>query len=414
MKTALIFGITGQDGSYLAELLLSKGYRVIGVSRRSSTSTDERIRHLYGNPNFRVLPGDITDAFCVHRLNVQCEPDEIFNLAAQSHVAVSFGEPSHTTDVDYRGPLNILESMRILRGHLLEWGITQKFYQASSSEMFGSSVSTRERESCHGCVVEETYQDESTPFLPNSPYAIAKLAAHHLVRVYRESYGLFACSGILFNHESPRRGAEFVTRKITKYLAEFRRHTMKTGQSGGFAPLKLGNLTAERDWGFAGDYVEAMWLMLQDKTTPDEMEDFVIATGETHTVDEFLTEAFKVANLQQNWTIDRTLFRPCEVPYLCGDSSKARQKLGWKPKVGFKELVKMMVEADISEMFGPGKDPLGYSDRPSKSAHGQKFLICPDCGMATDGNAVHGDKNGKDCLTVKGRRGWRKLGDYDG
>lgn len=321
-KKALISGITGQDGSYLTELLLSKGYEVHGVIRRASVFNTGRIDHLYKDPKISGVKlflhyGDLADASNMSRLIEKIEPDEIYNLAAQSHVKVSFDIPEYTTDIDATGTCRILDAIKDTR-------TKAKFYQASSSEMFGK--------------VQAVPQSESTPFYPRSPYACAKLYSHWLTVNYRESYGIFACSGILFNHESPRRGETFVTRKITRGLADIM--AKKTDK------LYLGNLDAKRDWGFAGDYVEAMWLMLQQ----DEPDDYVIATGETYSVKQFLDEAFGYAGL--DWKkyveISEKYFRPAEVDLLIGDSSKARQKLGWKPKVDFKNLVKMMVDHDLA------------------------------------------------------------------
>ena len=354
-KKVLIWGITGQTGSYLAELLLSKGYEVVGVSRRTSTPNDERIRHLYSEYDslrFRTVQGDVTDPMCVYRNIADFVPDEIYNLAAQSFVGLSFIEPSHTTDVTYKGALNILEAIRTYRSHG-QWFDNMRFYQASSSEMFGSACSlnyaeygTRHYDATKNDFTDLQrdclFQSEKTPFIPNSPYAVAKLAAHNLVRVYRESYGLFVCSGILMNHESPRRGEQFVTRKITKYLANY-----KSEKQAGRTPakLKLGNLAAKRDWGHASDYTRAMWLMLQ-QPMPD---DYVIATGEAHSVQDFLDRALFHAGLvgEDLVEIDPTLFRPCEVPFLRGDASKAKKVLGWSPQVSFDELVKEMVESDM-------------------------------------------------------------------
>ncbi len=321
-KKALISGITGQDGSYLTELLLSKGYEVHGVIRRASVFNTGRIDHLYKDPKISGVKlflhyGDLADASNMSRLIEKIEPDEIYNLAAQSHVKVSFDIPEYTTDIDATGTCRILDAIKDTR-------TKAKFYQASSSEMFGK--------------VQAVPQSESTPFYPRSPYACAKLYSHWLTVNYRESYGIFACSGILFNHESPRRGETFVTRKITRGLADIM--AKKTDK------LYLGNLDAKRDWGFAGDYVEAMWLMLQQ----DEPDDYVIATGETYSVKQFLDEAFGYAGLdwKKYFEISEKYFRPAEVDLLIGDSSKARQKLGWKPKVDFKNLVKMMVDHDLA------------------------------------------------------------------
>lgn len=322
VKKAFITGISGQDGSYLAELLLEKGYEVHGIVRRSSSVFRERLEHLY--PKFKdkqlfLYYGDITDGSSLARLLYKLQPDEIYNLAAQSHVKISFDIPEYTTNVVAIGTLRILESIRDI-------GVKTKFYQASSSEMFGK--------------VLEVPQTEKTPFYPRSPYACAKVLAHQFTVNYRESYGLFACNGVLFNHESPRRGENFVTRKITQGIASI--------LSKKIDKIMLGNLDAKRDWGYAPDYVEAMWLMLQ-QDTPD---DYVIATGDTHSVREFLEEAFKIVNL--DWkkyiVVDKKYFRPAEVDLLIGDSTKARQKLGWQPKVNFKELVKLMLEADCLEV----------------------------------------------------------------
>ncbi len=328
-KKALITGITGQDGSYLTELLLGKGYEVHGIIRRSSSFNTGRIDHLYNNPEIYgkklfLHYGDLADASCISRLLEKIVPDEIYNLAAQSHVKVSFEVPEYTTDIDATGTCRVLDANR-------DTSIKTKFYQASSSEMFGK--------------VQEIPQKETTPFYPRSPYACAKLYSHWLTVNYRESYGIFACSGILFNHESPRRGETFVTRKITRGLADIM--AKKTDK------LYLGNLDAKRDWGFAGDYVEAMWLMLQQ----EEADDYVIATGETYSVKEFLDESFGYVGL--DWKkyveISEKYFRPAEVDLLIGDSSKAQKKLGWKPKVNFKELVRMMVDADLNGLDTTGR-----------------------------------------------------------
>jgi GDPmannose 4,6-dehydratase len=317
MKTAMITGITGQDGSYLAEFLLNKGYRVIGLKRRTSTICTERINKIYNHENFTLRYFELNDAGCVYRLLSEYKPDEIYNLAAQSHVRVSFEVPESTTDTIVMGTLRLLEAMKQIVPNA-------RFYQASSSEMFGDNP--------------ENPQSEKTSLMPASPYACAKVYAHHLVRNYRIGYNMHASSGILFNHESPRRGETFVTRKITLAAAR-----IKLGLQD---KLYLGNLDAKRDWGFAGDYVEAMWLMLQQKN-PD---DYVIATGETHTVREFLEEVFKIADLsiEKYVEIDERLYRPHEVPLLLGDSTKARNLLNWKPKVDFKSLAKMMYEQDLN------------------------------------------------------------------
>src|SRR5262245_40449690 len=320
MKTALISGITGQDGSYLTEFLLSKNYTVYGIIRRSSSFNTGRIDHIYQDPHdtgpkLRLVYGDLNDASSLNKIIRTISPDEIYNLGAQSHVRVSFDVPEYTGEVTALGTVRLLEAIR-------ETGVKTKFYQASSSEMFGNAGSP---------------QSETTPFQPRSPYAAAKLYAHWMTVNYRDGYGLFACNGILFNHESPRRGETFVSRKITKAVARIRLGLQEK--------LYLGNLDAKRDWGYAGDYVEAMWMMLQQA----EADDYVIATGETHSVRDFLDEAF--GYLQLNWKkyveIDPRYFRPTEVDLLLGDSAKARQKLGWRPRVSFQELVHMMVDADL-------------------------------------------------------------------
>ena len=325
-KAALITGANGQDGSYLAELLLEKDYRVYGLIRRSSTVTTERIAHLIGQPEFELVTGDVTDATGVHRLIKRIKPDEVYNLAAQSHVGVSFDAPVATFEADAVGPLNLLEAIRAESPHT-------RFYQASTSELFGNSPPP---------------QDETTPFVPRSPYAVAKLAAHNLVRIYREGYGLFACAGILHNHESERRGEEFVTRKITRYVA---RLATASWNNGGAVPrdwpkLVLGNLDAKRDWSHAEDMVRGMWLVLQQ----DRPEDLVLASGESHSVTEFLEVAFSPLGLDYHEfvRIDPALFRPAEVNYLCGDATKAKQILGWSPRVTFEELVTRMVESDVA------------------------------------------------------------------
>jgi GDPmannose 4,6-dehydratase len=324
-KTALITGVTGQTGSYLASLLLDKGYKVHGLKRRTSLFNTERVDHLYQDPHLpearlRLHHADMTDAANLIRIIQQVQPDEIYNLAAQSHVAVSFEMPEYTANADALGTLRLLEAIRIL-------GLERRtrFYQASTSEMFGG--------------MGEAMQSESTPFHPRSPYGVAKVFGHHLAVNYRESYGLFACSGILFNHEGPRRGLEFVTRKITNTAARIKLGVEKE--------LVLGNIDAKRDWGYAGDYVKAMWMMLQQ----DEPDDYVIATGETHSVEEFLTLAFERVGLG-DWRPyvrqDPKFFRPAEVDLLIGDPSKAREQLGWQPEVSFDELVSMMVEHDLA------------------------------------------------------------------
>lgn len=324
MKKALITGITGQDGSYLAELLLEKGYEVHGIVRRSSTFNTGRVDHLYRDPHekgvrFFLHYGDLHDSGNLEPLLQDIQPDEIYNLGAQSHVRVSFDIPEYTADITALGTLRLLEAIRRTR-------IKTRFYQASSSEMYGKVV--------------EVPQKETTPFYPRSPYACAKVFAYWVTVNYRESYGLYACNGILFNHESPRRGETFVTRKITRAVARIKKGIQKE--------LFLGNLDAKRDWGYAKDYVRAMWLMLQQ----DQPEDFVIATGETHSVREFLEEAFNYVGLdwQDYVKIDPRYFRPAEVDLLMGDAGKARKKLGWQPTVSFKELVHLMVDADLKAL----------------------------------------------------------------
>lgn len=344
MKVALIVGVTGQDGSYLAELLLEKGYIVHGIKRRTSALNTARIDHLYTSKNadknsrFFLHYGDVTDAMNMINLIQQIQPDEIYNLAAQSHVAVSFAMPVYSTHVDALGTLNILEAIRAL-------GLTQKtkFYQASTSELYGK--------------VQEIPQTETTPFYPRSPYGVAKLYGYWITRHYREAYGMFACNGILFNHESPRRGETFVTRKITRAVVRIK-HGLQDA-------LYLGNLDAKRDWGYAQDYVSAMWLMLQQ----DQADDFVIATGQTHAVRDFVQCAFKEVGITIEWKgngidevgidattgksivfVDPRYFRPAEVDILVGDATKALHMLGWKPKVTFTELVKLMVQADCAEL----------------------------------------------------------------
>ena len=320
MKKALITGITGQDGSYLAELLLDKGYQVWGIMRRSSSFHTGRIDHLYRDlhehPQLRLVYGDLTDGNNLSTIVNDVKPDEVYNLGAQSHVRVSFDMPIYTVDTDALGTLRLLEAVRTSDK-------PAKFYQASSSEMYGKVV--------------EKPQTEQTPFHPRSPYGCAKVYGFWQTVNYREAYGLFACNGILFNHESPRRGETFVTRKITRAATR-----IKLGLQ---EKLYLGNLDAKRDWGFAGDYVEAMWLMLQQ----DEPDDFVVATGETHSVSEFVEEVFGYLDLdwQEYVEIDPRYFRPSEVDYLEGDASKARKALDWEPKVSFKELARMMTDSDM-------------------------------------------------------------------
>ena len=317
MPTALITGITGQDGSYLAELLLSKGYRVIGVARRSSTVTNERISHLLDD--ITVVQGDLHDQGSLLSLMEEYEPTEVYNLAAQSFVPTSWNQPALTGDITAIGVTRILEAIRFVNPKT-------RFYQASSSEMFGK--------------VLEVPQKEDTPFYPRSPYGVAKVYGHWITVNYRESFDMFATSGILFNHESPRRGLEFVTRKITDGVVK-----IKLGKA---KELRLGNLEAQRDWGFAGDYVDAMWRMLQQ----DEPDSFVIGTGETHTVREFCEIAFGHVGLDYKEFVvqDERFYRPAEVDLLISDPTKARTKLGWEPAVSFKELVTMMVDADMERL----------------------------------------------------------------
>jgi len=321
LKKALITGITGQDGSYLAELLLSKGYEVHGIIRRASTFNTGRLEPIYSDPHsgrtrLFLHYGDLSDASALARLIGQIQPDEVYNLAAQSHVRVSFDSPEYTTDITATGAVRLLEAIR-------ETGIRPRFYQASSSEMYGK--------------VQEIPQKETTPFYPRSPYGCAKVLAYWITVNYRESYGLHASNGILFNHESPRRGETFVTRKITRAVAHIR--------AGLQEKLYLGNLEAQRDWGYAKEFVEAMWLMLQQ----EKPDDYVIATNETHSVREFLEVAFGHVGL--NWKkhveIDPRYYRPAEVDVLIGDCSKARKQLGWEPKTRFADLVKLMVDADV-------------------------------------------------------------------
>ena len=314
LKKAFVTGITGQDGSYLAELLLEKDYEVHGLVRRSSSFNTWRIDHI--RDRLELHYGDLVDQNSLVRTLGAVAPDEIYNLAAQSHVKVSFEMPEYTVDVTAVGVLRLLDAVRELK-------LESRVYQAGSSEMFG--------------LVQETPQTERTPFHPRSPYAVSKVFGHWTAINYRESYGLFVSNGILFNHESPRRGENFVTRKITRGVAAIR--------AGKTRELRLGNLDAKRDWGYAGDYVEAMWLMLQQ----DAPDDFVVATGHTHSVSDFLEEAFRYADLdwREHVVIDPKYFRPAEVEFLLGDPTKAREKLGWEPKVDLKELVRRMVDADL-------------------------------------------------------------------
>lgn len=337
MKKALITGITGQDGSYLTELLLEKGYEVHGIIRRSSSFNTGRIDHLYNNPDILnkrmfLYYGDLTDSSNLNRLLEKVQPDEIYNLGAQSHVKVSFEVPEYTAEVDAIGTLRFLDAIK-------ETGLQTKFYQASTSELYGKA--------------QEIPQNEKTPFYPRSPYGVAKLYAYWIIVNYREAYNIYAVNGILFNHESPRRGETFVTRKITRAAARIKYGIQEK--------LLLGNLNAKRDWGYAPEYVEGMWRMLQQP----EPDDYVLATGETHTVREFTDLAFKELDMELEWVgegkeekgiekktgkvrveVDPRYFRPTEVDLLIGDASKAKEKLGWEPKVKFEELVKIMVQAD--------------------------------------------------------------------
>lgn len=329
MKTALITGITGQDGSYLAELLLEKGYKVYGLVRRSSTVTFERIQHIQDRIEF--LSGDLTDQNSLYYALEQSNPDEVYNLAAQSFVQTSWTQPVLTGDVTALGVTRMLEAIRIFDRKI-------RFYQASSSEMFGK--------------VQEVPQIESTPFYPRSPYGVAKVYGHWATVNYRESYGIYAVSGILFNHESPRRGLEFVTRKVTDGAARIKR--------GLADKLSLGNLDARRDWGFAGDYVKAMWLMLQQ----DEPRDYVVATGKTHSVQDLVATSFEHAGLdwREHVVLDERFVRPAEVDLLIGDPARAREEMGWEPEVDFAELVKMMVDADMERLAGAAPRTLTAAD----------------------------------------------------
>jgi GDPmannose 4,6-dehydratase len=347
VRKALITGITGQDGSYLAELLLSKGYEVYGLARRVSVPNQYRLQDAYNiaEGKLTVLQGDVTDASSIFSIVNEVRPDEIYNLAAQSQVGVSFKAPQNSFDTIVSGTLNLLEAIRTLH-------LPAKFYQASSSEMFGASLGT-----LYGSPPPEANnfekgnahyrQDENTPFKPNSPYAAAKLASHNLLRIYRDSYDIFACGGILFNHESERRGEDFVTRKITKYLAKL--HCLaRTKAFHKALRCSLGNIEARRDWGHAQDYVYAMWLMLQ-QAQPD---DYVVGTGTTHSVKEFYEEAFKHITIphlkvEDTYYIDKDLLRPNDVPYLRANPKKAFDKLGWRVRISFSELVRKMVTHDI-------------------------------------------------------------------
>lgn len=326
MPTAIVTGITGQDGSYLAELLLSKGYVVHGIKRRSSSLNTQRIDHIFDHPNLELHYGDVTDSMCLTRLFNQIKPDEIYNLAAQSHVAVSFEQPEYTAQVDAMGTMRVLEAVRLL-------DLKCKVYQASTSELYGGVTSTK--------------LNEDSPMVPKSPYACAKLYAYWMVRNYREAYNMYAVNGILFNHESPRRGETFVTRKITRGIANW----LKTGQ-----PIRLGNVYAVRDWGHAKDYVEAMWLMLQQ----DVPKDYVIATGMAYSVKEFVNICMHTLGKKFEWfgtgayvdgsplvRIDRRYYRPSEVNHLLGDSTRARTELGWEPKYNIQSIAEEMLKEDI-------------------------------------------------------------------
>lgn len=344
---AIVFGITGQDGSHLADLLLDKGYEVLGVARRSSVDTSQRIKHLKNNNKFKLVEGDITDYSSILNIIQTYEHvDEIYNLAAQSHVGTSFNQPGLTWDITGKGCINILQAI------VDSDALSSRFYQASSSEMFGDSYDIINGEKC---------QNENTKFLPQSPYAISKCAAHYAVRLYREAYNLHASAGILFNHEGPRRGDNFVTKKITNWIVDFTSWLKKYkldiknitcdcdyiyGRTLGenIPKLRLGNLDAFRDWGYAGDYVEAMWLMLQQ----EQPDDYVICTGQTYTIREFLDIAFAYVGIL-DWSnfvvVDKSFYRPAEVNYLKGNASKAHEKLGWNPKYDLKDLIYLMIDA---------------------------------------------------------------------
>ena len=362
-KKALITGVTGQDGSYLADLLVDKGYEVIGLRRRSSTNNIGRVSHLLESPNFKLQEFEIADSGSVYSVVERNKPDEIYNLAAQSHVKTSFDQPCYTTQVNTIGVINFLEAVR-------RFSPNSKFYQASTSEMFGKNVDfvypDIQPADAKRTIVKEKFQNEDTAFEPQSPYAAAKLASHHLVRMYREGYGLHASCGILFNHESERRGENFVTRKITQWVAGFKnwaeRQGLDTnpenfefngdnilGNEGIYPKLRLGNIGAFRDWGHAEDYVNAMWLMLQQR----DPDDYVIATGETYSVRDFLIYAFRYINIDEKnyekfFLIDPKFYRPSEVEYLRGLPNKAEKRLGWKRNISFKQLVHRMLESDIN------------------------------------------------------------------
>jgi GDPmannose 4,6-dehydratase len=346
VKKVLITGIAGQDGSYLTEFLISKGYEVHGIVRWDSVFTAQRLEHIYQDPHQKgarlfTYYGDLTDTGNIERLINQIKPDEIYHLAAQSHVKVSFDMPEYTVNADALGTLRVLEAIK-------NSGLPIKFYMAASSEMFGDSPPP---------------QNENTPFYPKSPYACAKVFSHNVTRLYREAYGIFAVNGILYNHESPRRGPTFVTKKISRAVARIK--------AGLDKKLYLGNPEAKRDWGFAPEYVEAMWKMLQQK----KPEDYVIATGETHSVKEFLMEAFKYAGLgdwQKYVEIDPRYFRPAEVEVLIGDATKAKEKLNWQPKIKFNDLVKIMVDADFREL---GLTPPGEGDKILKEKFPNRWWL---------------------------------------
>lgn len=322
-KSAIITGITGQDGSYLCSSLISRGYSVVGLYRRNSTNNFWRVDKIVKHPMLKMVEFDLTDYASVYKIISDYQPDECYNLAAQSHVATSFEQPINTFNINTQGVVCLLEAIRNISPET-------RFYQASTSEMFGFNYSVKDN--------GEKYQDENTAFFPQSPYAVAKVAAHQTVRLYRDSYGLYACSGILFNHESPKRGENFVTRKITKYIGRLINGLTKD-------KLQLGNINAYRDWGHAKDYVEAMRMMLNQ----EKPDDYVIATGSTHSVKDFLQTAFSIVELdyRDHIEINQAFYRPAEVDYLLGDSSKAKNILGWTPNISFQRLVEEMVSSDI-------------------------------------------------------------------